>query len=102
MNRDFDWDRDGDELINPKEEAAAATAKAVTIPSKLKAVVKFGYDKGIKDALGSQEFGTWIEGVFTHTQAHFRHQSLGTEIEFEVSSTSVSYTHLTLPTILLV
>ena len=66
------------------EEEAAETAKAVSIPSKLKAVIKFGYDDGMKYRLGSQDFGRWIEAVFTHTQAHYRHPSLGTIIEFEV------------------
>ena len=83
---DSEWRRHGDEIVNAKEEADAETAKAAYIPSKLKAVVKFGYDRGIKNRLGSLSFGTWIEGVFTHTQAHFRHHSLGTEIQFEVCS----------------
>ena len=82
--KDGEWEQSGDEIVNATEEEAAKKAKAVTIPSKLKAVIKFGYDEGIKNRLGNEDFGTWIQGVFTHTQAHFRHQSLGTEIEFEV------------------
>ena len=60
-------------------------AKLVSIPSKLKAVIKFGYDEGIKTRLGTESFESYIADVFTHTQARFRDASLGTEIDFEVS-----------------
>ena len=59
-------------------------AKISSIPRKLKAVIKFGYDDGMKNALGNQDFESWIEDVFTHTKLHYRHPSLGTMIEFEV------------------
>ena len=78
------WTKNGDEEINAAEEAAAKVAKVVSIPSKLKAVIKFGYDEGIKTRLGTQSFESYIEGVFTHTQVHFKDASLGTEIHFEV------------------
>ena len=56
-----------------------------TIPSVLKAVIKFGYEDTMQSSLSGEDFDVWIAGVFTHTQAHFRHAaSLGTTIEFEV------------------
>ena len=85
VNRDDGWHQSGDEELNDVEEQGAAVASVVSIPSTLKAVIKFGYDEGIKNALGDEDFDTWIATVFTHTQAHFRHSaSLGTTIEFEV------------------
>ena len=32
-----------------------------------------------------EEFDTWIAKVMCHTQQHYLHESLGTEIHFEVS-----------------
>ena len=82
----------GDEEFNADIEEAAHAARAVVIPSKLKAVIKFGYDDGMKDALGGQDFDTYIAGVMTHTQAHYRHAaSLGTTIEFEVCESKFIY-----------
>ena len=55
----------------------------ISIPSHLKAVIKFGYEDGLNSEI--EDFDSWIAGVFTHTQAHFRHAaSLGTTIDFEV------------------
>jgi len=80
----------GDEEVNADIEEAAHAARAVVIPSKLKAVIKFGYDDGMKDALGGEDFDTYIAGVMTHTQAHYRHAaSLGTTIEFEVQGKAI-------------
>ena len=80
-----DWTRNGDEIVNPAEEAKAANARVVSIPTKLKAVIKFGYEEGLLAALNGDDFDTYISEVFTHTQAYFRHAaSLGTTIEFEV------------------
>ena len=78
-----------DEMIDPQEELAAAAidASTVTIPSNMKAVIQFGYDQGMKQRLeseGSDDFLTWVTSVMTHTQAHYKHASLGTNIEFEV------------------
>ena len=80
------WAQMGDEVVNAQIEKDAEVTKSTTIPSKLKAVIKFGYDEGIKNRLSQQgqTFQQWIEGVLTHTQAHFKHPSLGTQIEFEV------------------
>ena len=76
----------GDEEKNDKIELEAAKAEVGTIPSKLKAVIKFGYEDGMLSEL-TEDFDSWIAGVFTHTQAHFRRSaSLGTTIEFEVSN----------------
>ena len=85
---DDKWVQNGDEEINPRIEKAAVAAKAVSIPSKLKAVIKFGYEEGLKKKFAKEkkDFAAWIEGVFTHTQVYFKDPSLGTEIEFEVCS----------------
>ena len=85
----------GDEEVNADIEEAAHAARAVVIPSKLKAVIKFGYDDGMKDALGGEDFDTYIAGVMTHTQAHYRHAaSLGTTIEFEVCQAIYIYLYI--------
>ena len=86
IDRNDGWTlENGDEEVNADIEEDAHAARAVVIPSKLKAVIKFGYDDGMKDALGGEDFDTYIAGVMTHTQAHYRHAaSLGTTIEFEV------------------
>ena len=57
-----------------------------SVPGKLKAVIKFGFDEGFKNRVSQlgETFDDWIDAVFVHTQAHFRHTSLGTEIHFEV------------------
>ena len=84
-NREFNDQEDDDEIFDPNEEANANVARVGTIPSALKAVIKFGYEDTLKSALSGEDFDGWIAGVFTHTQAHFRHAaSLGTTIEFEV------------------
>ena len=80
-------DQQGDEIEDDAEEAGAKTAQVISIPSKLKATIKFGYTDGLMDSLDGEDFDAWIAGVFSHTQAHFRHAaSLGTTIEFEVCS----------------
>ena len=86
MNRVFDDEEEYDEIFDPDEEVAAASvAQLASIPSKLKAVIKFGYEDTLAGTLNGEDFNTWIAGVFTHTQAHFRHAaSLGTTVEFEV------------------
>ena len=93
IDRNDGWTlENGDEEVNADIEEAAHAARAVVIPSKLKAVIKFGYDDGMKDALGGEDFDTYIAGVMTHTQAHYRHAaSLGTTIEFEVCESKFIY-----------
>ena len=79
--------REGDEIIDEKEEEAAESTEVVSIPSKLRAVIKFGYEEGIKGQLKKDKkpiFEDWIDEVMAHTQAHFRDPSLGTIIEFQV------------------
>ena len=84
VDRNFD-DKEGDVIFDVEEEAFVETAPLTSIPSKLKATIKFGYEDGLNKKLGSADFNEWIADVFTHTQAHFRHaESLGTTIEFEV------------------
>ena len=87
VDRDADWVRKLDELEDYAEEDMVKSADVTSIPSKLKAVIKFGYEDGMLAALGEDgtTFDDWIAEVFTHTRAHFRHaESLGTTIEFEV------------------
>ena len=87
---DDEWRQNGDEMINDEEEAFVRSAQASvggSIPAKIKATVKFGYEDGMKAALEKhgRNFDDWIADVFTHAQVHFRHSSsLGTQIEFEV------------------
>jgi hypothetical protein len=82
----FDDAADGDdEIFDDLEEAGASVAHVVSIPSTLKAVIKFGYEDTLLATLNGEDFNARIAGVFTHTQTHFRHAaSLGTAIEFEV------------------
>ena len=46
----------GDEEKNDKIELEAAKAEVGTIPSKLKAIIKFGYDEGWKNAFAGTDF----------------------------------------------
>ena len=88
-----EWHRVLDEEVSisleEKVQDAIASAPSITqgkLPQKMKATIWFGYEDGMKKALGNRDFDTWIQSVLTHTQAHYRHkQSLGTIIEFEVS-----------------
>ena len=77
---------DDDEVIDDEEEKRVASFEATSVPRKLKATIKFGFDQTLSDELGGRPgFDSWISQVFSHTQAHFRHsESLGTEIVFEV------------------
>ena len=86
-DRDDGYHRVGDEEVNDAEEAAAENAESVAIPSKLKAVIKFGYEETMKTALGDETFDSYITSVLAHAQVYYRHaESLGTVIEFEVSN----------------
>jgi len=85
-NRDGAWHKEGDEVINNAVIEAAMSANVKAVPSKLRATIQFGYDFGLESYLEetNETFDSWIANVFTHTQAHFRHnESLGTTIEFE-------------------
>ena len=72
-------------------EKYAAFAKRVNIPKKLKVVIKFGYEKGLKKKFDKEgkDFDSYIQQVFSHTVPYYRHPSLGTEIVFEVSNTRI-------------
>jgi len=74
----------GDEEKNDKIELEAAKVEVGTIPSKLKAVIKFGYDEGWKNAFTGTNFNDWIASVLTHSQAHYKDPSLGTEVTLEI------------------
>ena len=78
--------QEGDEVINWDAEQAAKEEEVRTIPSKVKVTIRFGYDKTMKEYcnMNNFTFDEWIERTLTHTQANFRHKSLGTAIEFEV------------------
>ena len=87
------YHREGDEYINDEEVIKAANAEPAVLPKKLKAVIKFGYDKALKDWLRDfrdhwkrkgETFEEYIESVFTVTQVYWRHPSLTTEVIFEV------------------
>ena len=96
VERKDGWHKEGDEVINDAIEEAAKNARLQrSMPTTQKAVIKFGYEEGMKAALGGEDFDTYIAGVFTHTQAHFRHSdSLGTTIEFEVCIITVMNNHI--------
>merc|ERR1711899_100176 len=87
--RDDGWHEEGgDEEKNDEEENAAHDVRTTSIPSKLKATIQFGYEDGMKEALGGEDFDAWVQTVMVHTQTHYRHaESLGTTIEFEVVGT---------------
>ena len=94
-NREYDDSRVGkydncDELIDAEEEDAVSVVDAsnVIIPSKLKAVIKFGFDEALSHRLDSVEtdFTTWITSVMAHVQSYYQHSSLGTKILLEVCS----------------
>lgn len=89
-DRDDGWHQVGDEEVNDAEEAAAENAESVAIPSKLKAVIKFGYEETMKSALGDESFDSYITSVLAHAQVYYRHaESLGTVIEFEVHGDAI-------------
>ena len=81
--------KNGDDEIDEDEDTkeAAATTRVRYIPPVVKAVLKFGYDEGLKDLHEKEAkkgFDDWILDVFTHLQAYYRLPSFGTIIEFEV------------------
>ena len=85
------WHQTYDENIDNEQETRAVKVSTKSIPSKLKATIKFGYDEGLKADLTSNglDFESWISDVFPHVQARFAHPSLGTEIEFEVCRSGI-------------
>ena len=85
----------GDEEIDDEEEKRVAGFRGASIPSRMKATLKFGYDETLAEELGgSRGFDRWVSEVMTHTQAHYRHsESLGTQIEFEVCKMMKIFQH---------
>ena len=56
-DREDGWrEVNGDEEKNDEEENAAHNVKTTSIPSKLKATIQFGYEDGMKAALGTEDF----------------------------------------------
>ena len=86
LRNDQDLNQSDDEIINDNLEIQAQNAKISSIPSKLRATIKFGYEDSMKEWLGSQDFDSWIQAPLVHAQAIYKHKSLGTEVEFEVKA----------------
>ena len=80
-------------MVDVEHEIQVASVEVPpgSIPAKLKATIKFGYEEGLKANLASDglDFMSWISDLFPHVQARFAHPSLGTEIVFEVCSSGV-------------
>ena len=79
-------DLDSNNSTSRRESDAMNSHTRKSIPRKLKATIKFGYEDGMKMALQREgtTFDKWIANVVPHAQIRFRHPSLGTEIELEV------------------
>jgi len=100
-----EFEQDDDEMGDEEEdllmelEADAETSAAVTWPRERYAYVKFGYDKTMKRQLDSdgKSFSTWVDSVMAHVQAHYRHSSLPTKIQFKYDTTETIYKDLNLP-----
>ena len=88
-----------DLLGNANIETAAddaETAAAVNWPASLTVYVKFGYENTLKaqmDADGTT-FAAWIESVMTHVQTYFQHDTLPTDILFEVSEINYIFLYI--------
>ena len=80
------WHQSLDGEINDELEQFVQSVEVTSaVPTRLQATIKFGYEDGMKEALGDEDFLAYIQSVMTHVQSHYRHsESLGTEIEFEV------------------
>ena len=84
---DNGWHEEGgDEEVNDElEHLVDSVKKVATIPQKLEASIKFGYDDGAKTQLNGKDFDSYIQSVMVHVQSYYLHsESLGTEIHFEV------------------
>ena len=89
---DSEFGKDKDEMGDEEEdlllelEADAKTGAAMTWPSEVYAYVKFGYDNTLKNQLAADgvSFNDWVNSVMTHVQAHYRHYTLPTKIQFKV------------------
>ena len=83
-------DEDPEEVDEIMEMQAIEAAQLTTtsLPYEMFAYVQFGYDKSLKAKLSSEYnyFSSWIDDVMTHVQAHYRHGSLTTKIQFKVFS----------------
>merc|ERR1719414_2216312 len=70
--RDDGWHEEGgDEEKNDEEENAAHNVRTTSIPSKLKATIQFGYEAGMKEALGGEDFDAWVQTVMVHARSEW-------------------------------
>ena len=69
------------------ENAEMNADQTVTWPSTLTVYVKFIWENTLKAQLDADEltFPDWIESVMTHVQTYYKHDTLPTDILFEVS-----------------
>merc|ERR1719216_530151 len=105
VDEEFEEDGDGmgdeeeDLLMELEAEVTAKTGAAMTWPSERYAYIKFGYDNTLKNQLSSigTTFNTWIDSVMTHVQAHYRHSSLPTKIQFKYDKSETIYKNANYP-----
>jgi len=92
-------DEEEDLLMELEAEVTAKTGAAMTWPSERYAYVKFGYDNTLKNQLASvgKSFNTWVDSVMTHVQAHYRHSSLPTKIQFKYDKSETIYKNANYP-----
>ena len=72
-----------DDSKTNKTERNVTARNMAAIPAKLRATIRFAYEESAKNKMGANA-DAWIQDTMVHTRAHYRHPSLGTEIEFEV------------------
>merc|ERR1711936_118922 len=105
VDEEFEEDGDGmgdeeeDLLMELEAEVTAKTGAAMTWPSERYAYIKFGYDNTLKNQLSSigTTFNTWVDSVMTHVQAHYRHSSLPTKIQFKYDKSETIYKNANYP-----
>merc|ERR1711997_61496 len=96
-------DDDGKYLSNTcspfSEETATVSTRAMTWPSEVYAYVKFGYDNTLKNQLAADgvSFNDWVNSVMTHVQAHYRHHTLPTKIQFKYDVSETIYKNANYP-----
>jgi len=102
---DSEFGKDSDEMGDEEEdlllelEADAKTGAAMTWPSEVYAYVKFGYDNTLKNQLATDgvSFNDWVNSVMTHVQAHYRHYTLPTKIQFKYDVSETIYKNANYP-----
>jgi predicted Zn-dependent protease len=76
-------DKEEIDIFQEMRATEAAYATTTSVKSKLFAYLQFGYDSTLSGKLGYGKFNAWVIEVMTHVQTHYRHASLGTNIEFQ-------------------